>query len=130
VAVEDYVDVRARSFTMTGEKRAKLLSTYVNAVEKGLWELPKIPKLYSEHKYCTVGDLYSSAAQYHLKDTVAAGAMEERGARLVTPGDFAPIAVERTGGPTAAERTFSAAAEDSRRSPFDEDAANPVSFLV
>ena len=39
--VNDYVDVRARSFLMTGEKRDAMLSEYVNAVEKGMVSAPR-----------------------------------------------------------------------------------------
>lgn len=50
--VNDYIDVRARKFIMTGEKRANMLTEYVGAVERGYFELPRIPSLYTAHKYC------------------------------------------------------------------------------
>ena len=50
--VNDYIDVRARKFIMTGEKRSNMLTEYVGAVERGYFELPRIPSLYTAHKYC------------------------------------------------------------------------------
>lgn len=50
--VSDYVDIRARGFTMTGEKRDAMLSEYVNAVEKGMVSAPRVKTAYLAHKYC------------------------------------------------------------------------------
>lgn len=92
--VNDYVDVRARPFPMTGDKRAKLLSDYVNAIEKGAWRIPRIPAAYYEMKYCQVGDLYSNKEEYHLPDTVCAAALAEYAAKRHT-GLGPPATVKR-----------------------------------
>jgi hypothetical protein len=68
--VNDYVDTRARSFIMTGEKRANMLSEYVNAVEKGQMSAPRIKTAYFSHRYCQVGDLYKTGQEFHLPDEV------------------------------------------------------------
>jgi hypothetical protein len=68
--VNDYVDTRARSFIMTGEKRSAMLSEYVNAVEKGAVVAPRIKTAHLSHKYCQVGDLYAHSKEYHLPDEV------------------------------------------------------------
>lgn len=74
--VNDYIDVRARKFIMTGEKRANMLTEYVGAIERGYFQLPRIPSLYSAHKYCRTGDLYSgSTKDYHLPDEVCSMAL-------------------------------------------------------
>ena len=93
--VNDYLDVRARPFPMTGDKRAKLLSDYVNAIEKGSWRIPRIPAVFYEHKYCRTGDLYSNKEDYHLPDTVCAAALAEYAAKRFT-GQGIPVTVKRT----------------------------------
>jgi hypothetical protein len=93
--VNDYLDVRARPFPMTGDKRAKLLSDYVNAIEKGTWRIPRIPSAFYEHKYCRTGDLYSSKEDYHLPDTVCAAALAEYAAKRHM-GAASPLTVKRT----------------------------------
>lgn len=61
---------------MTGEKRANMLTEYVGAIERGYFQLPRIPSLYSAHKYCRTGDLYSgSTKDYHLPDEVCSMAL-------------------------------------------------------
>lgn len=74
--VADYIDVRAHGFMMTGDKRAAMLSEYVNAVERpGTFAFPKIPSAHIAHKYAQVGDLYSSSKEYHLPDEVCSLAL-------------------------------------------------------
>jgi hypothetical protein len=75
--VADYIDDRAHGFMMTGDKRASMLSEYVNAVERDMFKVPRIPTAYVSHKYAQVGDLYSNAkAQgFHLPDEVCALAL-------------------------------------------------------
>lgn len=73
--VNDYIDVRARKFIMSGEKRSNMLTEYVGAVERNYFTLPQIPSLYSEMKYCRTGDLYSNTKDYHLPDTVCSMAL-------------------------------------------------------
>ena len=73
--VDDYLDHRARKFLMVGAKRANMLSEYVNAVERGVYQFPNVKTAYISHKYCQVGDLYSSGNEFHLPDEVCALAL-------------------------------------------------------
>ena len=104
--VSDYVDVRARGFTMTGEKRAAMLTEYVNAVEKGRLRAPRIQTAYLAHKYAQVGDLYSNSQAFHLPDEVASFALAFR---TLSRGGKAtgPITVPRSQEPTELEKHFS-----------------------
>jgi hypothetical protein len=105
--VNDYLDIRARPFPMTGDKRAILLSDYVNAIEKGTWRIPRIPSAWLEHKYCSTGDLYSGGQrkEFHLPDTVCAAALAEYAAKRFT-GSGVPVVVRRTNDPTALDQQF------------------------
>lgn len=105
--VNDYLDVRARPFPMTGDKRAILLSDYVNAIEKGMWKLPRIPSAWLEMKYCSTGDLYakSDSKEFHLPDTVCAAALAEYAAKRFA-GSSGPVVVARGKEPTKLERDF------------------------
>jgi hypothetical protein len=104
--VDDYVDIRARGFAMTVDKRSRMLNNYVNAIEKDIWEIPKIPSAYTEMLYCRVGDLYVRDAprptnkeeEFHLPDTVCAGALAEWAANKMPPL-VAPQTVEGKGEP-------------------------------
>mgnify|MGYP001616628599 FL=1 len=103
--VNDYLDINARSFTMTGEKRARMLSEYVSAIERGDWRYPRVKTAYLAHKYARVGDLYSGAQEYHLPDEVCAMAlMQHLSSRVVPP--VAPIVVPRSPEPTRLQRPF------------------------
>jgi hypothetical protein len=127
--VNDYLDVRAKPFPMTGDKRAILLSDYVNAVEKGMWKIPRIPSTYMEHKYAQVGDLYSSATtKFHLPDTVCAAALAEYAAKRYAGAGGAPVVVTRTSEPTKLERNF-AETPDPVKSELSPD-SNPLFSLV
>lgn len=103
--VNDYVDVRARGFTMTGEKRDAMLTEYVNAVEKGVLKAPRVKSAYLAHKYCQVGDLYSRSQEFHLPDEVCSFALAYKvmGRGTATAG---PITVKRDNTPTEIERQF------------------------
>lgn len=79
--VNDYLDIRAQKFLMTGIKRDNMLSEYVSAVENGDFKFPKIPSMYIAHKYAQVGDLYSRGQDYHLPDEVCAAALANHHAR-------------------------------------------------
>jgi hypothetical protein len=104
--VNDYLDVRAKPFPMTGDKRAILLSDYVNAVEKGMWKIPRITSTYLEHKYAQVGDLYSGATtKFHLPDTVCAAALAEYAAKRFT-GTASPVVIARDGAASKLEKQF------------------------
>jgi hypothetical protein len=108
--VSDYVDVRARGFTMTGEKRAALLTEYVNAVEKGRLVAPRIKSAYLAHKYAQVGDLYSNSQAFHLPDDVSSFSL---GFRLMSRGGkpSGPITVMRDNEPSALDKVFSPQAQ-------------------
>ena len=109
--VNDYVDVRARGFTMTGEKRAAMLTEYVNAVEKGRLRAPRIKSMYLEHKYAQVGDLYSNSKEFHLPDTVSSSALAFKIlGRGGTPGPA--VTVMRDEEPSELEKMFSITAQE------------------
>lgn len=115
--INDYLEESARGFTMTGEKRAVMLSEYVVSVEHGHWAFPKIPIMYAEHKYCRTGDLYSSQVGYHLPDTVAMAAMCEYEAKRM--GAVAgPVVVKNDGTPSKTEAMFA--------NPREPDDSEPV----
>jgi len=84
VAVADLVDTRAYGFKFTPGSKAELVTEYVATVEtkagtgEARYSLPRIPTMFSEHKYCRTGDLYSSAQEFHLPDSVAMAAMANR----------------------------------------------------
>jgi hypothetical protein len=116
--VNDYLDMRARPFPMTGDKRAIMLSDYVNAIEKGTWALPRIKSAYLEMKYCRVGDLYkpsaeiqtpnstlNQSARFHLPDTMCAGALAEYAANRLL-GIALPIVIKRDETPTRHQAQF------------------------
>jgi hypothetical protein len=103
--VNDYVDLRADAFLMTGEKRDAMLSEYVNAVEKGRWRFPKIKSAYIAHKYAQVGDLYSRSQIFHLPDEVCAFGLMEHCASM-SPDLAAPVSVGASGQLTQAQRMF------------------------
>jgi hypothetical protein len=104
--VNDYVDVRARSFLMTGEKRDAMLSEYVNAVEKGRLKAPRIKTAYLAHKYAQVGDLYSRSQEFHLPDEVCSFALAFR---VMGRGGRAagPVTVTRDNEPSQMDKLFS-----------------------
>lgn len=73
--VSDYLEGKAYGFMMTGRARDDMLSEYVSAVEKGMVKAPRIPSMYTAHKYARVEDLYSRAQEYHLPDEVCSAAL-------------------------------------------------------
>jgi hypothetical protein len=73
--VQDYIDGRAQNFKMVGERRANMLTEYVNCVERGRVKAPHISSAFLAHKFCTVGDLYSNAQEFHLPDDVCSFAL-------------------------------------------------------
>lgn len=137
-AVNDYLDVRARGFIMSGAQRANMLTEYVNAVERGRFAFPKIPTAYLSHKYAQVGDLYQTGQQFHLPDEVCALALGWRAARQwggvvdIEPG-FTP----REDAPSADEVMFAnpRREEEAVDRPRDgtvwvEDEPDLISFLA
>lgn len=74
--------VPARKFIMAGTKRADMLSEFVASIENDMWRIPRVlTKPYTEMKYCRVGDLYSTAQEFHLPDTVCSLALAEHMSR-------------------------------------------------
>jgi hypothetical protein len=73
--VQDYLDVRAQGFKMTGEKRDNMLTEYVNAVENDKVRAPRVETDYKAHLYCSVDDLYSRSKEFHLPDEVCSAAL-------------------------------------------------------
>lgn len=126
--VNDYVDVRARSFLMTGEKRNAMLTEYVNGVEKGMVKAPRIKTAYLAHKYCQVGDLYSRSQEFHLPDEVCSFALAYK---VMARGSVtAPaVTVVRDNEPSELEKMFSPSAQFEVTAKT-EDPASGVSLLV
>jgi hypothetical protein len=73
--VSDLIDGRARNFLMTGEKRDKMLSEYVAAVENDYVRASRIDSLYTATKYVSTDDLYSRSKEFHLPDEVCSAAL-------------------------------------------------------
>ena len=73
--VNDYLDSRATPFIMSGRARDDMLSEFVSAVENGKVVAPKVESAYTEHKYCSLEDLYARGKDFHLPDTVCAFAL-------------------------------------------------------
>ena len=76
--IDDYIKSDSEGVVMTGKDRDALFTDYILAIEKGEIECPYITFMESEHKYCTVGDLYGSG---HPPDTIVAGAMAYRASK-------------------------------------------------
>jgi hypothetical protein len=103
--VNDYLDIRANGFTMTGEKRDAMLAEYVSAIEKGEMEFPKITSVYLSHKYCRVGDLYDRSKDYHLPDDVCSLALAYRASNKYG-APVTPIGVRKSMEPNRYEKMF------------------------
>lgn len=125
--VNDYVDVRARSFLMTGIKRDNMLSEYVNAVEKGRLKVPMIKSAYLAHKYCQVGDLYSRSQEFHLPDEVCSFALAWK-VMGVSHGAVGPVVVKRDDSPTPLEKVFEP--YKTAEVTIKNDPTNTISLLV
>lgn len=103
--VNDYIDMRARKFIMTGEKRANMLTEYVGAIERGYFKLPRVQTLYTAHKYCRTGDLYSNSKDYHLPDEVCSLALAWHAGKQYS-GYGEAITVPRSNAPGRYEKNF------------------------
>jgi len=103
--VNDYIDFRARKFIMTGEKRSNMLTEYVGAVERGYFKLPRVQTLYTAHKYCRTGDLYSNTKDYHLPDEVCSMALAWHAGKQYS-GYGEAITVPRSNAPGRYEKNF------------------------
>jgi hypothetical protein len=80
----------------SGRSRHDMFTEYVSAIESGKIVYPRITLAYSEHKYCTLEDLYGKG---HPPDSVVAGAiawsMRGKGRKVAA----APIGIERDSSP-------------------------------
>lgn len=135
--VNDYVDLRANSFIMSGQSRDNMLSEYVSAVENGRVAYPQFKSNYIAHKYARVGDLYGRGKDFHLPDEVCSLALAWR---LIKKHGFAggeAITIARDLAPTRTEAHF--LPEDQRQGTKTGDPSisvyvkNPqedLSFLV
>ena len=104
--VNDYIDVRARKFIMTGEKRSNMLTEFVGAVERGYFKFPRVASAFSALKYCRTGDLYSGATKdYHLPDEVCSFALAWNAGKKFS-GYGEPVTVKRDGAPGKYEKHF------------------------
>jgi hypothetical protein len=114
-AVNDYVDVRAQKFIMTGEKRANMLTEYVAAVERDMFRFPRIPIAYTEMKYTRTGDLYQTGGtdNFHLPDTVCAGALAWKLGKKWGMGAGDPIVIPKTDEPHRYEKHFAYDLDDN-----------------
>jgi hypothetical protein len=81
--IGQYMKTPARGVIMAGQDRRDLLSEYVAAIESGTIIAPMIDYMYGEHKFASVDDLYKSGDGFHLPDTISAGALAFRGAKVV-----------------------------------------------
>lgn len=125
--VNDYVDIRARSFIMTGQNRSNMLSEYVNAVEKGVLIAPRIKTAHLAHKYCQVGDLYKTGQEYHLPDEVCSFALAFK--VMGWAGKPAgPVVIKKDNEPTKLEAMFSPSAGEVYRK--TEEPSEGISLMV
>ena len=111
--VNDYIDVRARKFIMTGEKRANMLTEFVGAVERGYFQFPRISTAYHSVKYTRTGDLYSSGKDFHLPDEVCSLALAWHvGKKFSGYGGVVPE-ISKDGSQTRYEKHFSLTPEEN-----------------
>lgn len=75
--VNDLLDDRVIKFTMSGNKRKEMLTSYISAVEQLRYRLPANTPSFNAHKGATQEDIYggSSSWKAHLPDDVAAFAL-------------------------------------------------------
>lgn len=73
--VRDYMSESAKGFIMVGRERANLLSEYIASCENGEIVYPFIRYAYTEHKFASQEDVFSSGAGHHLPDSISAGAL-------------------------------------------------------
>lgn len=66
---------QAEAVIMVGQARKDLLTSYVKAIEDGLFVAPRVQWAYDEHRYLLNEDIYGSG---HPGDSFVAGAMARR----------------------------------------------------
>lgn len=81
--VAGYLNHSSESFIMSGSARKDMLTEYIAACEHGEVVYPFIRYAYSEHKYASVEDVYSSAEGKHLPDSMSAGSLAWRARQAV-----------------------------------------------
>jgi hypothetical protein len=102
--VADYFDPTLRryhkfkDFVMSaGRQRMDLFSEYINAIESGMINYPRLEYVYKEHKFVVHDDLYGRG---HPPDSVVAGALAWWGRSLQGKGMLTgPISFDRQGNP-------------------------------
>ena len=84
--VNDLIDERAHKFVMVGRARTQLLVEYINAVERGIYQLPANTPAFAAHKATTVEEVYAPGKwNSHLSDDVAAFALAHNAAERQAP---------------------------------------------
>lgn len=78
--INQYMRTRSEAIWLAGKLRSDLLSKYISAIESGKIISPHIAYMRGEHQYASRGDVYASGQQFHLPDTICAGAMAWRAA--------------------------------------------------
>lgn len=79
--IDDYLEVMSEAVVMVGKRRSDLFGQYVVGIEAEEILCPDIGYLRDEHKWCTVGDVYTGHGERgHPPDTVVAMAMAWRAA--------------------------------------------------
>lgn len=76
--IHDFLPRDSIGEQMVGANRKALLNDYILGVENNEIEAPRITYAYSEHKYATLDDLFSSSGKHHLPDTVSSSALAYR----------------------------------------------------
>lgn len=95
--VNDLVDARTSKVVMVGRDRTKLLTEYINAVERGAYALPAKGPLVPALRTVTVGEVFGSGDwKSHLADEMASAAIAHRAAARQAQPTYGSI-VEREG---------------------------------
>ena len=75
--VSDYIEQGADNIKMVGRRRADLFSEYIAGIERGEIIAPMIKFMETQHRLCSVDDLYGAG---HPPDSLVAGAMAYKAA--------------------------------------------------
>jgi hypothetical protein len=94
--INDYIDRRSRSFSMTGRQRNEMLTEYIAAVERELIIAPRVTSAYTAHKYASFESIYNIGKDSHLPDEICAFALAWLASGRKTTG-VAPILMPRLG---------------------------------
>jgi hypothetical protein len=90
---DDYLQVESEGFDFRRRKdRTEMLSTYIAALENGVFVYPDIRWMRNEHKFAAYDDIYGSG---HLPDSISAAALAYRAKRIgLTAEDYYEDVVE------------------------------------